>query len=201
MTLFLKNQIDKNMFERIIDNKSLLEDINGETIIDLTESCFKDKIDPNINYSIKRVPKSMIMRMDLISLAQYETDEYTEILLKYNDISNPFTLNYDDIIIIPTFESMTQNLQPKTPKNNMAKMVRNYHRFIDNSKLPKTVGSEVNDVKIEKNYTEPNMTKEDSKSIVMRNGRIYFGANSNVACATDGIKSSDFNIEKLKNEL
>lgn len=189
------------MFEKVIDNKSLIIDKNDETIIDLTESCFKDKINPNINFTLKRVPKNMIMRMDLISLAQYDTDEYTEILLKYNDISNPFTLNFDDIIIIPTFESIAENIQPKVVKNNIAKMVRNYHRFIDTTKLPETVGSEVNNVKIKKNYTEPNMTKEDSKSIVMRNGRIYFGANSNVACSTDGIKSSDFNIEKLKNEL
>ena len=178
------------MFEKVIDNKSLIIDRNDETIIDLTESCFKDKINPNINFTLKRVPKNMIMRMDLISLAQYDTDEYTEILL-----------NFDDIIIIPTFESISENIQPKVVKNNMAKMVRNYHRFIDTTKLPETIGSEVNNVKIKKNYTEANMSKEDSKSIVMRNGRIYFGANSNVACSTDGIKSSDFNIEKLKNEL
>lgn len=206
------------MFEKVIDNKSIIKS-NEEDIIDLTESIFKDKINSDINYSLKRVPKSMIMRMDLVSLSQYDTDEFTELLLKYNDISNPFTLNYDDIIIIPTVESMVKNLSTKKSKDNMAKLVRNYHRYIDKNKLPKGVGSEVNDIKIKKNYsnediynevnknvnedvyTEANMSKENSNSILMRNGRIYFGTNSNVNCSVDGIKVSDFNIQKLKNEL
>jgi hypothetical protein len=189
------------MFEKIIDNKNLITDSKEELIVDLTQSCFVDNINPNINYSLKRVPRNMIMRMDLVSLAEYDTDEYTEILLKYNDISNPFTLNFDDILIIPTIESMYSNIATKKVKNNDAKLVRNYHKYVDTNKLPTTVGSEVNDVKISKNYTEANMTKEDSNSIVMRNGRMYFGANSDVACSVDGIKSSDFNIEKMKNDL
>lgn len=189
------------MFEKVIDKKALLIDGNNETIVDLTESCFKDKINTDINYSFKRVPRDMVMRMDLISYAQYNTDEYTEILLKYNDISNPFTLNYDDILLIPTIDSMVENLTTKKNKDDIAKLVRNYHRYIDTNKLPKTVGSEKNTVKIEKNYTEANMSNEDSQSIVMRNGRIYFGNNSNVECSTDGITASDFNIQKLKNEL
>ena len=120
---------------------------------------------------------------------------------KYNDISNPFTLNYNDILLIPTIDSMVENLATKKNKEDIAKLIRNYHRYIDTNKLPKTIGSEKNEVKIEKNYTEPNITKEDSQSIVMRNGRVYFGANSNVQCSTDGITASDFNIQKLKNEL
>ena len=58
-----------------------------------------------------------------------------------------------------------------------------------------------NDIKIEKNYTEPNVSKEDTSPIVLRNGRIYFGDNSNVECSTDGITASDFTIKKIENLL
>lgn len=190
------------MFENVIDKKDIIT-INDEEIVDLTKSCFKSKKSDNLTYTIKKVPYSMIMRMDLISYAQYGTDEYTDLLLKYNDISNPFTLNYNDIIFIPSLESITNDLDVISidSTEDDANLVRNYHKYIDKNKIPNTIGSQKNDVKIDKNYTEANITEEDSSPIILRNGRIYFGTNSNVECSVDGITASDFAIQKLKNDL
>ena len=145
------------MLENSIDKKDIII-INNEEIIDLTKSCFNEKKSENIIYSIRRVPYNMIMRMDLISQAQYGTDEYTDLLLKYNDISNPFTLNYNDIIFIPSMETIANDItKPENvSKTNNAKLVRNYHKYIDKSKAPNTIGSQKNDIQIDKNYTEAN---------------------------------------------
>lgn len=190
------------MFENSIDKKSIIV-INNEEIIDLTKSCFNEKKSENIIYSVRKVPYNMIMRMDLISYAQYGTDEYTDLLLKYNDISNPFTLNYNDIIYIPSMETIANDIS--TPevisKENNAKLVRNYHKYIDKTKAPNTVGSQKNEIKIDKNYTEANLSQEDTSPIVLRNGRMYFGNNSNVECSTNGISASDFEIQKIENLL
>lgn len=190
------------MLENTIDKKSIIE-INEESLVDLTESCFKETKNENIIYSIRRVPYNMIMRMDLISLAQYDTDEYTDLLLKYNDISNPFTLNYNDIIYIPSIETITKDLaEPiEVERKNNANLIRNYHKYIDKSKTPNTIGSEKNNISIDKEYTEANLAPEDSVPIVLRNGRVYFGNNSCVECSTNGISASDFNIQKIKNIL
>jgi len=41
------------------------------------------------------------MRPDLVSQAMYNTDEYTEFILKFAGISNPFTLDKDDTLLVP----------------------------------------------------------------------------------------------------
>lgn len=191
------------MLENSIDNKKIIT-VNDIQIVDLTESCFNEKkINNDIVVSLKRVPYNMIMRMDLVSLAQYDTEEYTDILLKYNDISNPFTLNYDDILYLPTLENIKSNINKEitNEKSNVAELVRNYHKYVDKNKLPKTIGSEKNELKIEKQPTEANMSEEDYSPIVVRNGRMYFNNNSNVECSTNGISSSDFLIQKIENIL
>lgn len=190
------------MLENTIDKKTIIT-IDGDKVVDLTESCFNDIKSENIIYTIKRVPYNMIMRMDLISLAQYDTDEYTDLLLKYNDISNPFTLNHNDIIYIPSIETITNDLATPTEVNRKdnAKLIRNYHKYIDKSKAPNTIGSEKNNLSIDKEYTEANLAPEDTSPIVLRNGRVYFGNNSNVECSTNGITASDFNIQKIENIL
>ena len=190
------------MLENSIDKKSSII-VNNETIIDLTESCLKEKKSDNVIFTIRRVPYNMIMRMDLVSKAQYDTDEYADLLLKYNDISNPFTLNFNDILYIPSMETIANDVKvpEEVKKDNIAELVRNYHKFIDKEKLPATVGSEKNELKIEKNYTEANLSDVDESPIVMRNGRIYFSPNSNVDCSTNGITASDFTIQKIENIL
>jgi hypothetical protein len=41
------------------------------------------------------------MRPDLVSLSMYRTIDNTELILKYSGISNPFSLDDDDVLLIP----------------------------------------------------------------------------------------------------
>ncbi len=48
------------------------------------------------------VNKYYVARPDLISLAVYGTDEYGDFICKFNGISNPFELNEDMVLHIPS---------------------------------------------------------------------------------------------------
>lgn len=47
------------------------------------------------------VSEEELGRIDLISLLYYNTHSYADIILKFNGISNPFSLNIGDVVEIP----------------------------------------------------------------------------------------------------
>ena len=138
------------MFKNSIDNKKVINK-NGIEIVDFISRIFNDKKIGDGVFNLYRVPESMKMRIDLVSLAAYGTDEYADILLKYNGISNPFTLNTDDILLVPTLDTIADDLIPLQSANNVADKIRNYHKYIDKSKAPSIVGSQPTNMKIDKN--------------------------------------------------
>ncbi len=96
---------------KILKNKGKLykKNSNGTTeeFIDLlTKSC--NSMDSTAG-DIIIVNKHYIARPDLISLAVYGSDEYADLICKYNGISNPFELNENDVIILPQYHEF-QNL-------------------------------------------------------------------------------------------
>jgi len=53
------------------------------------------------SYSEHYVTKYEVCRVDLISLSNYGTDAMGDVILKFNRISNPFSFNEGDIMMIP----------------------------------------------------------------------------------------------------
>lgn len=184
------------MYENVIDKKGFIIK-DGEQIIDFTTSVFKQMKSTDIIYNIYRVPESMIMRPDLLSLSEYNTDEYTDILLKYNNISNPFSLDKNDIIILPTINSIGNDIEDISKSANAgisdAAFIRNYHRYIDKSKAPSSVGSENNSLVIDKtdsnkftldisggssSMEESNLSQNDNLWVTTSGDRIYFNGST-----------------------
>ena len=96
---------------KILKNKGKLYKKNSdgttEEFLDLlTKSC--NSMDSTAG-DIIIVNKYYIARPDLISLAVYGSDEYADLICKYNGISNPFELNENDVIILPQYYEF-QNL-------------------------------------------------------------------------------------------
>lgn len=89
------------MFEYTLDRKEEVTDARGNRIIDLTKSIFSRNTGEIQDYRVVRMTDVYQMRPDLISQYMYGTDEYTEFILKFAGISNPFTLDEDDILLIP----------------------------------------------------------------------------------------------------
>ncbi len=119
---------------KILNKKPFITDKKtNEKYYDLLSQTFKGELDKtNLDYNLIVVNKYYIARPDLISLAVYGDDKYADAICKINDISNPFELNEDDVLIIPDidiieslFEKKPQTSQFITKSNNSVASTKN----------------------------------------------------------------------------
>jgi len=89
---------------------------NNETFIDLMADTYNKNITP-LGYPLI-VNEYYVGRPDLISLAMYGDDRYGDIICKINGISNPFELNEDDVLFIPSFTYLDEYIKKhRTPSD------------------------------------------------------------------------------------
>ena len=101
---------------RILANKNKIK-LNGEAVYDLLSGkSFVDMKLSNGNFVV--VNKYYVARPDLISLACYGEDMYGDIICKVNGISNPFELNEDDLLFIPSIDFVRENTKMLNSQNN-----------------------------------------------------------------------------------
>ena len=101
---------------RILANKNKIK-LNGEDVYDLLSGkSFVDMKLSNGNFVV--VNKYYVARPDLISLACYGEDMYGDIICKVNGISNPFELNEDDLLFIPSIAFVRENTKMLNSQNN-----------------------------------------------------------------------------------
>ena len=132
----------------ILKNKGKLylnkPDGTSEQYVDLlTKSC-KEFESSDVDAII--VNEHYVARPDLISLAVYGTDEYADIICKYNGISNPFELNENDVIYAPALEYVMDCVKNygeeseiiKNPQQDMIKNVKpdNKQKRVNETRTP-----------------------------------------------------------------
>jgi hypothetical protein len=126
------------MFNNSIDTKEFFTKPDGTKIRDLTKSMLNLKSRNYISYEVYRVPKDYAMRPDLISKSVYNNSIYAEIILKFNGISNPFSIDEGDLILIPDLDSARDKVKdPEKGSESMANRIRNTYKYIDPLKIPK----------------------------------------------------------------
>lgn len=69
---------------------------------DLLAAPLNGNVETNDEMQMIVVNKYYVARPDLISLAMYGSDEYGDFICKFNGISNPFELNEDMVLYIPS---------------------------------------------------------------------------------------------------
>ena len=99
------------MFLNSIDRKPFFTKSDGETIRDLTQTMFDFKSNTFVNFQAYRVPFEYEMRIDLISQSVYNNTLHSEYILKYNGISNPFTISNGDVILIPNLDAVKDTVK------------------------------------------------------------------------------------------
>ena len=195
------------MFTNTIDKKNTYINNDGIELVDLSDSIFNSNLKA-VTCSFYKVTKEMQMRPDLLSIASFGEDTYAEMIIKYSEICNPFAIEEDDVIAVPSLNSVYNEVKDVILSNNTEdestyNLVKNYHKYIDKSKVPSNMGSQTSPVQGNKNATqnknisgtegnssvgnspvEPNMANNGNSGISVINGRIYFGPNVSVK-ATD----------------
>lgn len=153
------------MFDKTIDRKPTIIDASGTVIKDLTVPIYKRTNQFQLNYTVKMTTLEQQMRADLISISEYGSDKYTEDILKLNGISNPFSMQTGQIIMIFD-EKDVENLGNE---NEKSKMLEPYERLknaikVDNSQNPNGTGYENTPSNIDTSLlTRTNITKPHNK--------------------------------------
>lgn len=111
----------------------LLEEKKDATFFDATEYV-GDKVYPKLDLTSNRwqidydnikvddyviIDKATEMRVDTIARYLLGTEDYVDVIVKFNRISNPFGLKVGDIILIPNLASFFDNVKKVNykPKN------------------------------------------------------------------------------------
>lgn len=78
----------------------------NEQILDLGKKTFR--IPTRFLYRVVRITPAYIARPDKVSKDLYGSEMYGDLLCKVNGISNPFELNEDDILIVPSISDLDE---------------------------------------------------------------------------------------------
>ena len=171
------------MFSKSLDSKGRYF-VDGVEVVDLADSIFDPGKSASHLYTMYKVSKEYTMRPDLLSKALYGTTDYTEMLLKYSLINNPFSIEEDDMILSSSLTTIYQAVKDTDYQKTLAfDAVKNYHKYIDKNKVPDSPGSEK--IPEKTSNVEANITKTGNNGITVKDGKIYFGAVEDSVTATD----------------
>ena len=176
------------MFTNTIDKKKFVTDNNGNQLVDLAASIFSKSAAGLNTYQTVKLTSHYQMRPDKVAFAEYGTDEYTEYILKYSGVSNPFSIDEDDVLFIPDpgqAEAQMQDVEDE--KTEIANQVQTYYKFTNtdfksNSKsydnlankvIPKGTPRQTANA----GFTVPYISDEGT-AITIKNGRMYFGTDA-----------------------
>lgn len=117
----------------ILKNKPSIQ-IDSENGIDLLYKTLNFVDDGNYRGQFIQVNEYYVARPDLISLAIYGDDKYGDVICKLNGISNPFELNDQMILFIPTLEYINYILDKKA-KNKTTNKIEDTNPIAINRKI------------------------------------------------------------------
>lgn len=169
-----------NMIDlKILGNKLSFTKTNGDTVIDLTRRSVSFKgvlVGQGKTYM---VDDGLQMRGDLLSKILYQTTSFMCVLFKYNGISNPFSLDLNDLIKAPDGSVLSTMLTTPDSINGSDDNWQTSTRKKKKSALiaPKTKQDKLRLDYLQKNSSAtiapPNIAKDTSVKVM--NGKIVFG--------------------------
>jgi hypothetical protein len=174
-------------FPKTQDSKPIISDKKGNAYVDFLQ---KDLVastpgaDPTvIDYFL--VTQDESMRPDLITKKMYGYLDNIEGLLKFNNITNPFSVEEGDILYTYDIPSMERNLRPGFGVENDRQDVRDQYitpekgstvdpalRTFEKRNTPRTA----NPTKGNQPALPPNYAAFGDTELQVRNGKIVFGA-------------------------
>jgi hypothetical protein len=202
------------MESNILSNKPLAT-VNNEQIVDLTYPSVRYNYDPFV-VGIIPMNSQLEMRPDLLSRVGYGNEQFWDLVLKFNGVSNPFSIAADDVFLMPSLEDMREQLSPPGVQNVIADSVRK--QYIDTSKKskqdPKLEQIEKKRREAQRKKAEgvgvqsvsnlpPNIAEQGDREIVVKGGKVFFGpdiSKNKQECEVP-LSKSEFLTKLIKNRL
>jgi hypothetical protein len=121
-------------------------------------------------------------RIDLISLNVYNSADYIDQLLKFNGISNPFSIAEGDILYIPPMDVLNKTFKKPGIDVKESNVVRD--RFVETKRLPIKDQNRLDYLKRKaaqksngaKEILPPNVLPSDKQNVIIENGTLTVGA-------------------------
>jgi hypothetical protein len=188
----------------MLQSKLLTSKINfiistGESIVDLISSSFNFGTNGATN-GITAVNQDEVMRPDVLSEKLYATQEYWDVILKFNGISNPFSLDFGEILFAPSTNSLERLIVPPTkvvekgsepPKKNESALIKPKSKK-DKQRLA-SIRTKVSEV------VPPNVNLSGAQNVKVVNGKVILGGDMTQTNTTNINQS--INRARIANQL
>jgi len=177
-------------FPLTLDNKRKIV-VDEVSIVDLTEQNFEHGDFQFSVFDAFYCPQHSEMRVDLLAEYAYGKTNKSDIILKYNKISNPFAIEQGDFIVAVDSEFARKKFKKENRVEELNTKIR--QQFIDPTKVPQT-NETLTRFRNRDLAVPPNITRTNTKSVEIKDGKITVGGNVTGVKA----KTSSKTIEKTK---
>jgi hypothetical protein len=156
--------------------------LNGKKLVDGKYKFTKPTlvfIETNETINEHTVTEDQVGRIDLISLLYYRNANYCDYILKWNGISNPFSIKFGDVLLIPNHRQATKVVKEiKILNTTNEPSIRD--QFVDTKRLPVKDAKRIEYLQRKaaqkpngaKQILPPNILKEGDTNIKIGNGQI-----------------------------
>jgi hypothetical protein len=158
--------------------------INGQSVLDLVSPSMNNTIVPNYTKAVITT-EEMVMRPDLAAQMYCGSHNKVGILLKVNSISNPFSVDANELLLIPDRQTMDDLAKPRDKpinteaRNSFRKQLQDRISQVSNSRK-----EYLNAVNISTEaQLPPNVTQEGEEQFKVVDGKLIFGSDIGV-CRT-----------------
>lgn len=164
------------LISKLFRVKSIFTQPNGDTVVDLISSTFSFDKGGVTSEGYILVKEEEAMRPDLISYRMYSDISNYEILMKYNGISNPFSIEPGEILFAPPYRDLDKMVTP--PKNVVEKGIVKTNSNESALLNPKTNKDKKRLEALKdrvKEIVPPNINTSGNKNVKVKDGKVIFG--------------------------
>ena len=164
---------------RTVLNKYVIEKKNKDLASDLTRSSIDRGAFANIAANSRYIVDEFHeMRPDLIALALYGDQNMTDLLLKYNAISNPFSLEKGTILFVPKREDLINMVIFPTEIPDIGALGSEKREDLFLNPKNNKDKDRIKQLKEDSDVGEilpPNVNKKGDKNVKIKDGKLIFG--------------------------
>lgn len=175
---------------KLLRAKKLFTIGSGESIVDLISATFKLG-ETGASAGPAVISEYEQMRPDLVSERLYATQDNWEILLKFNGISNPFSLDTGEVILAPPYTEIQKMIVP--PKLVAEKGTEPAKKNEDATIKPKSAKDKQRLESLRSKVSEvlpPNVNLTGVKNVKVVDGRVILGGDMTQTSSTVTNQSS-----------
>lgn len=198
----------------ILNNKPVIGTTDETFRLDLTYPSRTDKASVDNAFAVVVKPEDA-MRPDSLSLNFFGSTNFWDMILKSNGISNPFSIDSEEVYFSPQLEDLRVNNANSGRQSQSASNIRNQYINPDKASLTDNRLAIVEAQRLEAmkkksqkslvrgNLLPPNVVSEGDREITVSGGKIYFGKDvvRGVEECKEPITKSEFLAKLIKNRI